>query len=129
MSSDHRTIGSPAETRRAIRYAWFVVSLMVLLCIASPLVVSPEVIGRLAPDCVWRSRFGHRCSCCGMTRAFTLIARGRFADAVKANRYSVIVYGVGVINSVCLVFYLLGSRVWRVRAISNSERRDNKCRF
>lgn len=90
----------PTELRRSLSWAWFAVSLPLLLAIVLPLFAPASAIDRITPVCIWQSRFGRACPSCGLTTAFIRIGAGDWRGAHSANRFGIPLYTAFVLNSI-----------------------------
>jgi len=103
------TVSSPqqaSQLKPALRIAWCVLSLIILAALIAPFVVPSERLHHLFPPCPSRALFGRPCPTCGMTTAFIHISRGEFAEASRANRFSLPLYGMFWSNELAaLVFF------------------------
>ena len=106
-------VGEPVSAARNVgrdrREAWLQVVAYVVLfvplfgALAVSFIVTPEDIetGRviLSPECTMRRLFGHGCPTCGLTRAFSALSHGRFADALGYHVASPVLYALWWVGS------------------------------
>ena len=78
-----------SEWRKALFIVWITVSAALGCAAATPFVLSPAAIDRLAPRCEAKSRYGRSCMLCGATTGFLAISRGEWTQAQQANAASV----------------------------------------
>ena len=92
------------DAKLAITIAWLVLSAMAFCLIAAPFLLSPEQIARISPVCEWKATYHRECPLCGMTTAFTLIARGELRASGRANRAGIPLYAFFVLNELAVLF-------------------------
>ena len=90
------------ECKQAVRIVWLVISLLILGALAAPFALGRDRVARLVPVCEWKSKYGRECAFCGMTTSFLDISEGHFGDATHANRASIPLYFLFVLNEIGL---------------------------
>lgn len=90
----------------AVRVVWLIVSVVILLILASPFVLGPDRVAKLAPVCQSKLRDGTPCSFCGMTTSFLAISEGRFDEAGRANRGGIPLYALFIMNEIGILVFL-----------------------
>jgi len=105
--------GLPRHLQRASLIVWIVLSVVVLCAIAAPAVLPPPLVRDISPTCQSLLRTGRPCPLCGMTEAFISIAHGRLAEALDANRFSLLLYALFVMNELAILLFV-SSRIARL---------------
>lgn len=82
---------------KALSGAWLVVSAVLGVCVAAPLLLPAEAIYGLAPECEAKAQ-GGRCAACGLTTGFLLMARGETSAARDANPAAPLLYAGFAMN-------------------------------
>ena len=100
--------GLPRHLQRASLIVWIVLSVVVLCAIAAPAVLPPPLVRDISPTCQSLLRTGRPCPLCGMTEAFISIAHGRLAEALEANRSSLLLYVLFVVNELVILWFVSG---------------------
>lgn len=110
--------GLPGHLQRASLIVWIVLSVVVLCAIAAPAVLPPPLVRDISPTCQSLLRTGRPCPLCGMTEAFISITHGRLAEALGANRFSLLVYTLFLANELAILLFVSGriARLARLRA-------------
>jgi len=90
----------------ALWITWLIVSGIILAVLVAPFLVSAETVGAIVPECEWKAKYGRECAFCGMTHAFIFISGGRFGQALDANKFSILLYCVLVLNELVLILFL-----------------------
>jgi hypothetical protein len=94
------------EIKLAIMLAWSVLSIIVLLIIVSPFALSQNTIFMLSRLCELNHVPHVESPLYGMTRAFLFISRGNLAEALKLNRFSMLLYSIFVLNELLIITIL-----------------------
>jgi hypothetical protein len=110
-----------SEIKLALWITWLIVSGIILAVLLVPFIVTAETIGAAVPECEWKSKYGRECAFCGMTHAFIFISGGRFEQALDANKFSVLLYCILVLNELVLLL-LLAKRLAINRSVLFSRR-------
>ena len=101
---------SLSEFKKAFTISWIVITLVMVVTLLAPAILSESQTARITPQCERKAQTRQPCFFCGMTTAFIDIAHGRLRDAERANRGSVPLYAGLVCNSLCLSIFLLSKR-------------------
>jgi hypothetical protein len=111
--------GLPRHLQRASLIVWIVLSVVVLCAIAAPAVLPLQLVRDISPTCQSVLRTGRPCPLCGMTEAFISITHGRLAEALEANRSSLLLYALFVVNELVILLFVSG----RITRLAFSRRR------
>jgi hypothetical protein len=95
-----------SEVRLSFFVAWMVICVVVLGVLLAPIILPSATIRRLEPQCEWKARYDKECPMCGMTTSFILICRGKFKQASAANRASIPLFSILVVNEICAILLL-----------------------
>jgi len=127
------TVSPSTLARRdaSLRAAAFVVLALLLLgSLALSFVVTPEDIesGRvwLSPTCTFKRVTGWECLGCGLTRGFSALSHGRWAEALDYNRISPVFYlgfWVGGLLSLLALRRAISDRLRPDVAVSSDSRK------
>ncbi len=98
------------KAKLAIILAWAVLSMIVLLIIVCPFVLSQNTIFMLSSLCELNHVPHVESPLYGMTRAFLFISKGNLSEALKLNRFSVLLYSIFVLNEL-LIFTILFAKL------------------
>ena len=90
------------ELKKAFFIVWLVLSVIILLTLATPFLFSPETINRFKPKCEWKEKYNKECPFCGMTRSFILISEGKISKADRTNKFSIYLYTLFIINEIAV---------------------------
>jgi len=100
------------EIKLALSIVWLVVSLIILMILITPFIFSNKTIVALSPKCEWKVKYNKDCPLCGMTTSFILISQGKFSQAFMANKFSICLYFIFVLNEV-VIFFFLANKIMR----------------
>jgi hypothetical protein len=95
-----------ADLRTALVIAWLIVSAVLFTAAAAPFLVPANLLYAIFPACE-AARRGAPCVLCGRTTAFIEIAKGDTAAAVIANRFSITLWLLIIVNFTFATTYLL----------------------
>jgi hypothetical protein len=98
----------PRQLQRAALIVWIVLSVAVLCALTAPAVLPPQLVRDISPTCQSLLRTGRPCPLCGMTEAFISITHGRLAQALEANRASLLLYALFVVNELVILWFVSG---------------------
>jgi len=94
------------EIKLALSIVWLVVSLIILMTLITPFILSDDTIFALSPKCEWKTKYNKVCPLCGMTRSFIFISQGKFSQAVMRNKFSIYLYFIFILNEIVISFFL-----------------------
>ena len=82
--------------------------------------VPADLLLSAVPTCQSKLLHGAPCCLCGMTTAFILISHGQFGAALGANRFSLCLYSLFVVNELAVLVFL--ARRMRARRLTRKRR-------
>lgn len=94
------------EIKLALSIVWLVLSLVILMILITPFILPDDTILALSPKCEWKTKYNKSCPLCGMTTAFILISRGKLSEAFTANKFSLYLYYIFILNEVTITVFL-----------------------
>ena len=100
-----------ADVKRAFLAVWIILTVVAVSAVAAPLLLAPDTVHALAPQCERQVRFRQPCSLCGMTTAFVHISHGRVEQAQAANTFSLALYALFCGNALAMVGFLTWRRL------------------
>lgn len=87
---------------------WGISSIIILLILFTPFLVSFEWLGNQIPQCEWKTLYQKECLFCGMTTAFYVISsHGNFLEAYSLNQLSPFLYITFVLNQFLISFVFI----------------------
>lgn len=94
--------------RPACFLVWTILSLLILVVLISPFVVSRDILFSVSAACQIRNHGHEPCCMCGMTKAFIAITEGNIREAMMHNRRSVLLFGTMLGNELLFAgFFML----------------------
>ena len=94
------------QIRLSFFIVWLTLSGIILLILATPFLLSQDVINTIMPLCELKAKFNKECSLCGMTTSFYYISQGKFNQAFMANWFSPYLFTLFVVNEVTMMVTL-----------------------
>lgn len=95
------------QYRMGIIYAWLIISGILLITMLAPYLVPESTL--LAASGMFQLKHHDQVKCpiCGMTRSFIAITDGNISEAMHYNRWSILVYGILLINKILAAIFLI----------------------
>ncbi len=97
----------PAYMKTAFKTAWSVYSTAIMMLLLLLFILPGEVILNNTPLCESVSRLNIECFACGLARGFIHISQFEFYEASEANRSSVYVFFVFILNTLFFIKYVI----------------------
>jgi hypothetical protein len=94
------------QIKSALLITWTVLSGIILFALTAPFLLSADTLQAIVPTCEWKAKYNKECSFCGMTTGFGYITQGKFVQARKANRGSLYLYILFLLNEMAMVLAL-----------------------
>ena len=95
-----------ADIRKGLTITWVILAMVLMVAVLAPFVLPEQTLFSLFPPCEARLR-GEACVLCGMTTAYVRLAKGDFAGAIEANRYSAGLWLASIANFAAAKAYIL----------------------
>jgi hypothetical protein len=94
------------EVKASVLITWGIVSVVILMILLMPFLLSPNTIKEIVPLCEWKVKYNRSCPLCGMTTSFIMISLGDFAGAVNSNSFSLWLYNLFLFNEIIFALCL-----------------------
>jgi len=90
----------------ALKYAWIFYSALIALLLVLTFILPAETILNNTPVCSSLTETGNPCAACGLSNGFVRLSHGKINVALKANKYSLMIYTLFMLNTLLFSFHI-----------------------